>query len=56
MSKALLVAMEADLGPGEATLTSTQTARRFYRTMGWSETGELEHWAGMVAYPMRKAL
>ncbi len=56
VSKALLVAMEQALGPGEATLTSTATARRFYRAMGWSETGETEHWAGMVAYPMRKQL
>jgi GNAT superfamily N-acetyltransferase len=56
VSKALLGAMEDALGPGEATLSSTETARRFYRRMGWSETGELEHWAGMVAYPMRKRL
>jgi GNAT superfamily N-acetyltransferase len=56
VSKALLIAMEAALGPGEATLSSTETARRFYRRMGWSEAGELEHWAGMVAYPMRKLL
>jgi GNAT superfamily N-acetyltransferase len=56
VSKALLVAMEAALGPGEATLTSTETARRFYRAMGWEETGEVEHWAGMIAYPMRKRL
>lgn len=56
VSKALLAAMEEALGPGEATLTSTETARRFYRRMGWLETGELEHWAGMIAYPMHKAL
>lgn len=56
VSTALLAAMEQALGPGEVTLISTETARRFYRARGWSETGELEHWAGMVAYPMRKRL
>ena len=56
VSKALLVAMEEALGPGEATLTSTETARRFYRTMGWSGTGAIEGWAGMVAFPMHKTL
>lgn len=56
VSKALLAAMEQSLGPGEASLASTATARRFYRTMGWTETGETELWAGMVAYPMRKLL
>ena len=54
VSKALLLAMEEALGPGEATLSSTATARRFYRARGWSEIGEAEHWAGMLAYPMRK--
>lgn len=56
VSTAMLAAMEEALGPGEATLSSTETARRFYRARGWRETGELEHWAGMVAYPMRKRL
>ena len=55
-STALLAAMEEALGPGEATLTSTETARRFYRARGWTETGVHEHWAGMVAYPMHKRL
>lgn len=56
VSTALLIAMEESLGPGEATLTSTETARGFYRARGWTEAGEPEHWAGMVAYPMRKVL
>jgi GNAT superfamily N-acetyltransferase len=56
VSTALLAAMEQALGPGEATLTSTETARRFYRARGWTEIGETERWAGMVAYPMRKTL
>lgn len=55
-STALLAAMEQALGPGEATLSSTGTARRLYRARGWTETGEPEHWAGMLAYPMRKSL
>jgi len=56
VSTAMLTAMEGALGPGEATLTSTETARRFYRSRGWQETGEIEHWAGMDAYPMHKRL
>lgn len=55
-STALLAAMEAALGPGEATLSSTLTALRFYLRRGWSESGALERYAGMIAYPMRKQL
>jgi hypothetical protein len=55
-STALLAAMEAGLGAGEATLTSTATAHRFYLARGWTDTGEIERYAGMIAYPMRKAL
>jgi hypothetical protein len=55
-SSALLSAMEAALGPGEATLSSTLTALRFYLRRGWSETGALDRYAGMIAYPMRKQL
>jgi hypothetical protein len=53
VSSALLAAIEASLGPGEAMLTSTATARQFYRSRGWIETGDQ---AGMTAYPMRKML
>jgi len=56
VSKTLLRAMEVELGPGEATLTSTATAYRFYRSMGWSDSAAVERYAGMVAYPMRKML
>lgn len=56
VSKALLGAMEAALGPGEARLTSTATAHRFYRRMGWRDAGEVERAAGMAAYPMLKVL
>lgn len=55
-SSALLSAMEAALGPGEATLSSTLTALRFYLRRGWSETGALDRYAGMIAYPMCKQL
>ena len=55
-SAALLAAMEAALGPGEATLSSTATAHRFYLARGWTETREVERYAGMTAYPMRKQL
>jgi hypothetical protein len=56
VSSALLAAMEHGLGPGEAALSSTATARAFYRSRGWIETGATESWAGMTAYPMRKML
>jgi len=55
-STALLAAMEAALGPGEATLTSTTTAHRFYLSRGWTDVGDAERYAGMTAYPMRKRL
>ena len=53
---ALLAAMENALGPGAARLTSTATAHRFYLARGWTDAGELERYAGMVAYPMRKMI
>jgi GNAT superfamily N-acetyltransferase len=56
VSTALLAAMENALGPGAARLTSTATAHRFYLARGWTDAGELERYAGMVAYPMRKVL
>jgi len=56
VSSALLAAMEGVLGLGEATLSSTATARKFCRTRGWVETGTEETWARMTAYPMRKML
>jgi len=55
-STALLAALEQALGPGEARLTSTTTAHRFYRSRGWQDAGAIERHAGMVAYPMRKML
>lgn len=56
ISWALLAAMEAGLGSGEATLSSTITAHRFYLSRGWSDAGKAERHAGMIAYPMRKLL
>jgi GNAT superfamily N-acetyltransferase len=56
VSKALLAAMEAALGAGEARLTSTTTAHRFYQRTGWTDDGPAERYAGMTAYPMRKLL
>ena len=41
VSKVLLKTMEVELGPGEATLTSTKTAHRFHRRMGWQEVPAL---------------
>ena len=40
----------------EARLTSTLTAHRFYLSRGWADAGDVERYAGMVAYPMRKTL
>ena len=56
VSSALLRAMEDGLGPGQASLSSTVTARRFYLSRGWADGGEVERYAGMPAYPMRKLL
>ena len=56
VSSALLAAIEAALGAGEATLSSTATALQFYKSRGWIVTGDREAWAGMTAYPMRKML
>ncbi len=52
VSKTLLRAMEVELGPGEATLTSTRTARPFYLAMGWKDADPAE----AASYPMRKLL
>jgi acetyltransferase (GNAT) family protein len=56
VSGAMLAALEAALGPGEATLSSTGTALQFYRARGWVDAGAPEEWAGMKAYPMHKRL
>jgi GNAT superfamily N-acetyltransferase len=56
VSKAMLAALEAALGPGEATLTSTVTAHRFYRGQGWTDHGQSPRSAGMTSFEMRKLL
>jgi len=42
VSKVLLKTMEVELGPGEATLTSTATAQRFYNRRGWEDMAVAE--------------
>jgi GNAT superfamily N-acetyltransferase len=56
VSTALLAAIEAGLGSGEASLESTQTARRFYECRGWHVVGDLAKHRGIDGYPMRKLL
>lgn len=56
VSTALLEGMELGLGAGEAKLSSTETARRFYKSRGWAETGADETFAGASAFPMHKML
>ena len=56
VSKALLQAMEQALGPGEAWLDSTLTARPFYLGAGWHEAGPTEPYRFVAGYPMRKML
>lgn len=56
VSRALLAAMEAALGPGEAHLDSTVTAHRFYLAAGWEDAGAPRRHFGMVSHPMRKLI
>lgn len=56
ISKAMLAALETELGPGEATLDSTETARRFYESCGWEVIGPQTTHRGISGYPMRKRL
>ncbi|MEM9224105.1 MAG: GNAT family N-acetyltransferase [Pseudomonadota bacterium] len=58
-SKAMLGVMEACLmmiGTPNARLTSTATAKRFYRTRGWIEAGEPIEMFGLMGFPMTKQL
>ena len=60
VSKALMRALEAkasELGLATCTLESTETARRFYLSMGYSEAGPSIPGFGVgICYPMTKAL
>ena len=59
-SKSLLAALErraAERGAAQCTLTSTETARRFYQARGFHQTGAPIRKFGMESgYPMAKAL
>jgi GNAT superfamily N-acetyltransferase len=59
VSRALLSALEAravERGSTEFTLTSTETARRFYRANGYVELGPRIEEAQGWGYPMAKSL
>ena len=56
VSTALLEALELGLGAGEAHLTSTETAQRFYKGRGWKVVGDTLKHRGVSGYPMRKLL
>jgi len=60
VSEALLARMERsirDRGFGEAMPTSIETAHRFYRSAGWSDSGPPQQKFGVASvYPMSKKL
>jgi GNAT superfamily N-acetyltransferase len=60
VSKALVARLEAramELGLAACTLDSTDTARQFYRSIGYNEAGPPEAGFGMsLRYPMAKML
>jgi GNAT superfamily N-acetyltransferase len=60
VSRALLAALEAraaERGNTRCTLTSTETARRFYQSSGYSDDGEADGRFGTNSgYPMSKRL
>ena len=56
VSRAMLGAIESALGPGEARLESSLTARQFYLDAGWQESGPPEPHRFVPGYPMRKLL
>lgn len=56
ISTALLEALELGLGAGEATLSSTETARRFYKKRGWEVVSDPASHPDGSGYPMRKLL
>ncbi len=56
VTKAMLSEMETRLGPGEARLESSQTARHFYLAQGWVADGPPEPHQFVPGYPMRKML
>jgi GNAT superfamily N-acetyltransferase len=59
VSKALVSALErraAERGNARCTLTSTETAHRFYRSVGYRDRGPAIAMFGMRSYPMEKPL
>lgn len=59
VSKALLSALEiraAERGNVQCTLDSSKTARRFYHSAGYCETGSAVIMFGTPSYPMSKRL
>jgi GNAT superfamily N-acetyltransferase len=59
VSRTLLRVLEvraAERGNGRCTLVSTETARRFYLSAGYCETGPAIIMSGMQSYPMSKRL
>ena len=59
LSKMMLGALERylrDEGLVRAMLTSTQTAHRFYRSVGYVDIGAPELWGQLPGYPMAKDL
>ena len=57
VSKAVLSELEAYLrthGHTRVTLTSTRTARRFYRAMGYVDAGDSPRSGGITEFPMFK--
>jgi predicted GNAT family acetyltransferase len=59
VSRTLLGALEvraAEQGNAQCTLVSTETARRFYLSAGYGETGPAVIVFGMQSYPMSKRL
>ena len=59
ISKMMLIALERHLrdeGHERAILTSTETAHRFYRSVGYVDAGRPVPWGKLPGYPMVKIL
>ena len=56
VSKAMLAALEAGLGPGEARLDATKTARQFYAAAVWEGNATPQSHGGITCFAMRKLL
>ncbi|WP_172730221.1 GNAT family N-acetyltransferase, partial [Neorhizobium tomejilense] len=59
VSTAMVMALEQILlnrGNSLVRLTSTQTAQRFYHSMGYQDAGPPVFWGRMPGYPMEKII